>query len=154
MGSSTLDDRGVVTACPGCGQKVRTAFDRLGGTVRCPKCKADVRPPGEPIDVGSVALFDALVGASTLPVLVDYWAPWCGPCHTVAPEIKKVAAAHAGNLVVVKVDTEAVPDLAVRAGVQSIPTMALFLGGREVSRDVGARPAAGIERFLQQALER
>ena len=146
-----LDENGVIAACSNCGQKVRTAYQRLGESVRCARCKTDVAPPAEPIEVPSAALFDALVASSALPVVVDYWAPWCGPCRMVAPELRKVAAAHRGRLVVAKVNTEALPDLAERFRIQSIPTMALFSGGREVARTVGARPAAGIEAFIDQA---
>ena len=147
-----VDEKGVIAACPNCDQKVRTSYDRLGDTVRCPRCKTDVPPPSDPIDIPSTALFDALVSSSSLPVVVDYWAPWCAPCRMVAPELKKVAAAHRGRLVVVKVNTEALGDLAARHAIQSIPTMALFSGGREVGRTVGARPSAGIEAFIDQAM--
>lgn len=147
-----LDEKGVIAACSKCGQKVRTSYQHLGEGVRCARCKADIPSPGEPLEIPSVALFDALVSASAVPVVVDYWAPWCGPCRMVAPELKKVAAAHRGQLIVVKVNTEALPDLATRFGIQSIPTMALFNGGKEVSRTVGARPAAGIEAFIDRAI--
>jgi thioredoxin 2 len=152
MSPSVPDDRGIVTACPNCGQQVRTAYERLGQTVRCPRCKQEVPPPAEPIEMDTVERFEALTTRSPLPVVVDFWAPWCGPCHMVAPEIKKVAASSAGRWVVAKVNTEALPDLAAQAGVQSIPMMAVFAGGRERSRTVGARPAAGIELFVRQAL--
>jgi thioredoxin 2 len=148
MSTLSLDQQGVVDACPSCSQKVRTAYGRLGGIVRCPRCKVHVPAPGAPIEVPTEALFDALVASSSLPVVVDYWAPWCGPCKMVAPELQKVAEHHRGDLLVVKVNTEALPELARRAQIQSIPTMALYRGGKEVSRTVGARPAAGIEAFI------
>ncbi len=133
---------------------MRTLYERLGEAVRCPECKAAVLPPSEPVDVERADLFEVAVARSALPVVVDFWATWCAPCRMVAPEMKKVAAANAGRLLVLKVDTEALPDVAARAAVQSIPTLALFDGGREVSRAIGARPAAGIEEFVRQALAR
>jgi thioredoxin 2 len=107
--------------------------------------------PDAPIEVPDAALFDALVSTSALPVVVDYWAPWCGPCHMVAPELRKVAAAERGRIVVAKVNTEALPDVASRYQIQSIPTMALFAHGSEIARTVGARPAAGIQAFIAEA---
>jgi thioredoxin 2 len=107
--------------------------------------------PAEPIDVPSTEAFDALVKFSKFPVVVDFWAPWCPPCRMVAPEIARVAANNAGRYAVVKVNTDALPDLGDRFGIQSIPTMAVFAGGREVARTAGARPAADIEAFIRQA---
>ncbi len=147
-----LDEKGVVTPCPHCGQQVRTSYGRLGEGVRCARCKADIPTPSEPIEVTSTPLFDALVSSSALPVVVDYWAPWCGPCRMVAPELVKVAARHRGRIIVAKVNTEVLSDVAARFRIQSIPTMALFRGGREVSRTIGARPADGIEEFISQAI--
>jgi thioredoxin 2 len=124
----------------------------FGADANCGQCHTRLPPPAEPIDASSTAAFDALIGASRLPVVVDFWAPWCGPCRTVAPEIARVAASHRGEWLVVKVNTEALPDLAGRFGIQSIPTMAVFDGGRERTRTMGARPAAEIESFVKQAL--
>jgi len=145
--SLTLDERGVFLACPACGQKNRVPFGR---TARCGRCHATLPDPSEPIEVSSSAAFQALIESSPLPVVVDFWAEWCGPCRMVAPELVKVAAAHAGEWLIVKVDTEALPDLAQRFQIRSIPTMAVFRGGREAGRTAGARPAAQIAEFVQQ----
>jgi thioredoxin 2 len=151
MDSAELDDRGIVTACAACGQKNRVAYARLTDAIRCGQCKQAIALPGTPIDVHSSAVFDRLIAQSSLPVLVDYWAPWCGPCRMVAPELKRVAARQAGRALVLKVNTDELTDLGQRFGIRSIPTMAVFAGGREVTRSSGARPAADIEAMLDHA---
>ena len=151
MGAAQLDERGVVIACPTCGQRNRLVYERLGEPVRCGKCKTAIGAPTEPIDVTSTADFDRLIAHASLPVLVDYWAPWCGPCRMVAPEMAKVAARQAGRALVVKVNTDQLADLGQRFGVRSIPTLAVFAGGREVTRSSGARPADEIEALIGHA---
>jgi thioredoxin 2 len=143
-----VDDRGVILICSSCGKRNRIPFGR---EAKCGHCGVLLPPPAEPLEIPSEAAFDALIRNARLPVVVDFWAPWCGPCHAVAPEIARVAASNAGRWVVAKVNTEALPDLATRFGIQSIPTMAVFAGGREVTRTLGARPAAAIEDFVNQA---
>jgi thioredoxin 2 len=145
-----MDDRGVIVACPSCGRKNRVPFS--AHEARCAGCKTTLPAIAEPVEVPSAAAFDALVRAAAFPVVVDFWAPWCGPCRMVAPELQKVAARKAGQFLIVKVNTDAIPELGDRFRIRSIPTMAVFEGGQEVTRTAGARPAAEIEAFVQSAL--
>jgi thioredoxin 2 len=152
MSALEVDDRGVLVTCPTCGQRNRLAFDRLGEAVRCGKCKTALSAPGLPLEIASSQDFDRLVAHASLPIVVDFWAPWCGPCRMVAPELVKVAGRAAGQWLVIKVNTDVLGDLGERFGIRSIPTMAVFAHGREVARTAGARPAADIEAFVRQAL--
>jgi thioredoxin 2 len=152
MAALELDDRGILVACPACGQKNRLAYDRLGAAVRCGKCAAELSGVSTPFDIATSGDFDRLLSHVSVPIVVDYWAPWCGPCRMVAPELAKVAARSNGRFLVVKVNTDVLSDLGQRFGIRSIPTMAVFKEGREVQRTTGARPAADIEAFIAQAL--
>ena len=151
MATGELDDRGVVTACPACGQKNRRAYGRLGEAMRCGQCKQELPPLASPVEAGSTADFDRLIAEASLPVVVDYWAPWCGPCRMVVPELQKVAARQAGRALVVKVNTDVLPELGQRFNIRSIPTLAVFVGGREAKSTVGVRPADQIEALIEQA---
>ena len=125
-------------------------YEGLGKTFRCGQCQSELEPVGEPVDVHNEFAFDALISHSALPVLVDFWAPWCGPCKMVAPEIRKVATETAGRLLVAKVNTEEVPTLGQRFRVTAIPTMMLFRNGLEIARQAGAMPAPQIRKFIEQ----
>jgi thioredoxin 2 len=107
-------------------------------------------PVAEPIDA-DVAAFDDAVSSSPLPVLVDFWAEWCGPCRMAAPEVKKVAASMAGRALVLKVDTERHPELAARYNVRGIPNFVVLRGGRVVSQHAGLAPAHEMQRWLESA---
>jgi thioredoxin 2 len=152
MHAYLLDAKGIVAACSQCGQQNRVAYGKLAEAVRCGQCKATLHAPAMPIDVPSLEVFDAVTAHAAMPVVVDYWAAWCGPCRTVAPELEKIAAQRAGDFLVVKVDTERLPELSARYHIQSIPMLAVFHRGHEKARTVGARPAKDILAFIQQAL--
>jgi thioredoxin 2 len=127
----------MIRTCAQCGQQNRVAARHLADTGRCGACKAELPPAGQPLDVGT-SEFDEIVAGARVPVLVDFWAAWCGPCRMVAPEVKKAAALLAGQALVLKVDTDQHPDLASRFGVQGIPNFVVLSQGQAVAQEAGA----------------
>jgi thioredoxin 2 len=134
----------MIVTCAACSKANRFPAARMGDKAKCGSCRGALLPIAHPVPLASAAEFDELVQQSQLPVLVDYWAEWCGPCRMVAPELEKLAAQRLGKLVIAKVDTEALPDVARRFGISSIPTMILFRNGKEAERLSGAMPASAI----------
>ena len=126
----------MIRVCEACGAQNRIPDARVADVAKCGRCKAALSPD-HPVPLGSAAAFDALLQKRG-KVLVDFWAPWCGPCRAVAPELDKLAKSQAGRVVVAKLDTDAVPEIAARYDIRSIPTMILFEGGRETKRASGA----------------
>jgi len=133
--------------CSECKAINRIPVHHLADAGKCGKCHATLPPHAAPIDVSSNSEFEEIVAGARVPVLVDFWATWCGPCRAVAPEVKKAAHNLAGRAVVVKVDTDALVELARRYQISSIPNFAVFQGGRLVRQRAGAVDARQLERF-------
>jgi thioredoxin 2 len=138
----------MIRTCTACGAHNRIPGARLAEVGRCGKCRAALPVSTAPFDVPDAATFDAIIGAASVPVLVDFWAAWCGPCRMVAPQVERVSHELAGRALVLKVDTEKLPALAQRYRVASIPNFAVFRGGALVRQQAGALPAAELMRLV------
>jgi thioredoxin 2 len=140
----------VKLACATCGQMNRVPLAKLAAGPKCGSC-------GEPLADGRVIELDAkahdkATKGDELTLLVDYWAPWCGPCRQMAPEFAKAAKSLQGRARLAKLNTEDNPQIAQRARIQGIPALILYRGGREIARLAGARPASDIVGFVHQHL--
>ena len=134
-------------SCPSCGRKNRVP-PAASGIPRCGQCRAAL--PW--LTDADEANFEVVAEGSRLPVLVDLWAPWCGPCRTVGPAVEQLAAELAGRLKVVKVNVDQAPAISGRYGVQGIPTLLVLRDGKVASRQVGALPAPALRAWVEQSL--
>jgi thioredoxin 2 len=139
-----------IRACKSCGRRNRVPASHLTHTGRCGACHKPLPAIDEPIEVDG-QLFDEIIGSTSVPVLVDFWAEWCAPCKMAAPEVARVASAQAGQALVLKVDTDAHPELAARFNVRGIPNFAVFLGGRMVMQQAGVVGHDTMEQWLKSA---
>lgn len=140
----------LIRVCASCNAKNRVAAKHLADTGRCGVCKAPLPPVSEPVDVDSSG-FDDIVREARVPVFVDFWAAWCGPCRAAAPEVHALAKDMAGRTIVLKVDTERHPKLADRFRIQSIPNFLVLRNGQPVFQQAGAVTRDVMRRWLETA---
>jgi thioredoxin 2 len=140
----------VIRTCAHCNQKNRVAASHLADMGRCGSCKQPLPPLDTPLPADPV-LFDEIVRDAKVPILVDFWAEWCGPCRAAAPEVARTASDMAGKAVVLKVDTEAHPQLSARFQVRGIPNFVVLAGGRTVFQQAGLVDHTQMEQWLRSA---
>ena len=140
----------MILTCPSCRRKNRSPAERLADLGRCGACKTEISPIARPIEADP-EIFREITRDARVPVLVDFWATWCAPCRTAAPEVERTASDMAGRALVLKVDTERYPQLAAQFDVQGIPNFVVIKGGLLVSQQAGIVPSEQMKEWLVRA---
>ena len=146
MSGTDSSARHAIVPCASCGKLNRVNMDKVGATAVCGTCKSALHVDA-PV-VLTDANFDVVVSRTTVPVMIDFYADWCGPCKMMAPVFADFARRQKGRVLVAKVNTDENPGVSMRFGIRSIPTLTVMHGGQEVARQVGAVPMAALEQMV------
>jgi thioredoxin len=141
----------MILTCPSCGRKNRSPAGKLAEVGRCGACKTEISPPGKPIDADP-EIFREVTRDATVPVLVDFWAEWCGPCKMIAPILDEIATEYAGKVTVAKINVDENPKTPMKFSVRGIPTLILFKDGKAEGQKIGAVRKAELSTFLDGKL--